>query len=124
MRDLVERGRSSTTGDGGEERSGRHRRAHRPERLRAVLVDERQVGQRLDVADHRRQPGHPSKGRGGLSVGLACPPLMRRTAAVSSPATYPGSTVTTLTSVPPNVSGGSWLSAVLTRAARASETYT
>ena len=32
-----------------------------------------------------------SNGRGGLSVGLAGPPLIARTAAVSSPATYPGS---------------------------------
>ena len=43
--------------------------------------------------DERGRPSTPSsKGLGGLSLGSAGPPLMARTAAVSSPATYAGST--------------------------------
>src|ERR1700720_4132279 len=42
------------------------------------------------------RPATPdSNGRGGLSVGLTGPPLSARTAAVSSPAPYPGSTTRT-----------------------------
>ncbi len=58
VRNLVERGRPPGPGDRREERAGRRRRAVLTEGLRAVPVQERQIGQRLDIAHHRGKTRH------------------------------------------------------------------
>ena len=109
VRNLVEAGRSAGTGERDQEAAGRLRRAQRAERRLSRGV----AGRAGWPASPRCSPTwgarrhHSWKGRGGLSVGLTGPPLIARTAAVSSPAMYPGSTVHTSTAMPPRASGPS-----------------
>ncbi len=99
VRNLVEAGRSAGAGDGHQEAcpataacpaSGT--RPNRGAAGRAGWPASRHCSPGWAV---RRRP--PRTGRGGLSVGLTGPPLSARTAAVSSPAMYPGSTIRTAT---------------------------